>query len=223
MFKAFTQFFTEYAKGTPPGRMLIHVFAFLLLFSWVAFAGLVALNFPTIVDIYDRYQAQRDVAVERALVNETQVNRIISEQRVSLGVDRLYVSRFHNGRVDVNGIHFIFFSRVSESTGGGVSNEIIRTQNLPLSIFPQMLEPLSRGECYYVEQVDDTVENNTFLGEMGINSTMVCPIHGPDGRLIGIIGADGVLDQINSQEAVGLEAGMTTLASVMGSLLSAPQ
>lgn len=214
------EFFVSYAKTTSPGKMLVQAGIFLFVVTWLGIVSLFVLNFTTVTEIWTRHQSQNNVAIENALVVSTQVNDLLQDQRVRLGVDRLYVSRFHNGKVDLTGVHFIFFSRVAEATGNGVSNEMTTTQNLPLSIFPEMLTPLSQGNCHYIETVDQSVENSTFLMDMGINSMVVCPIFDTTGRLMGIVGADGVVDQINSQEAVDVQQNLRTLSTVLGGLLT---
>lgn len=214
------EFFVSYAKNTSPGKMLVQAMIFLFMVTWLGVIYLFVSNFSTAMEIWDRYQSQSDVAIENALEVSTQVNNLLQDQRARLDVDRLYISRFHNGKVDLTGVHFIFFSRVAEATGHGISNEMTTTQNLPLSIFPEMLTPLSQGVCHYVEAVDSSVENSTFLMNMGINSMLVCPIFDTSGRLMGIVGADGVVDQINSQEAVGIQQNLQTLSTVLGGLLT---
>lgn len=214
------EFFVSYAKNTSPAKMLVQAGIFLFVVTWLGVVSLFVMNFNTVTDIWSRYQSQSEVAIENALVVSTQVNDLLQDQRARLDVDRLYVSRFHNGKVDLTGVHFIFFSRVAEATGNGISNEMTTTQNLPLSIFPEMLTPLSQNVCHYIEQVDSSVENSTFLRAMGINSMLVCPIFDTTGRLMGIVGADGVADQINSQEAVGLQQSLQTLSTVLGGLLT---
>lgn len=212
--------FVAYAKGTPTGRMIIHFILFMMLVSWVGIITMITMNFKTLAEIYDRYQTNPNIRIEEALVVSNQVNVLIAEQRLRLGVDRLYVSKFHNGKVDVNGVHFIYFSRISESNGPGVSDEMKNTQNLPLSIFPNMLTSLSDGECYAIEGVDQTVENASFLSSMGVSSMMVCPIYDNNQRLIGIIGAEGVTQPINTIDTPHMAKSLTTLASVLGTLLS---
>lgn len=220
MFKLFTEFFIKYAKNTAPLRMLIHIFFFVIAVTWLGIVSIVVTNFTTIADMYNRMQAEQNIGVENALTMSTQINRLLIDQRIRMGVDRIYISKFHDGKVDVNGSHFIYFSRISETTANGVSNELNNTQNLPLSIFPDMLEPLAHDQCYYIRTVDSTVENHIFLTDMGVKSMIVCPIIGDTGRLIGILGVDGVLNEIAPNTATGLEQSLTTLANILGGLIT---
>lgn len=214
------EFFVAYARNTTPVKMLLQVGIFVFMITWLAVVVLFTTNFQMFADMYTRYQSENSVQIENALAVSEQVNDLLQDQQVRLGVDRIYVSRFHNGKVDLAGIHFIFFSRVAEATGDGVSNELTTTQNLPLSIFPAMLSPLAQGQCYYVDHVNSSIENTSFLQEMGVNSMIACPIFDTFGRLMGIVGVDGVVDQINTQEATNLQNSLQTLSGVLGGLLT---
>jgi predicted transcriptional regulator len=220
MLKNITDFFIKYAKAVPPSRMAFQMMMTMIMVSWVGVVVLLVGNFPLVTDMWHRYRSDQNVRVEDALVVTNQINVLLREQQVRLDVDRIYVSKFHNGKVDLSGVHFIYFSRVAEATGPGVSNEINQTQSLPLSIFPDMLKALSKNECYYIEQVTDSVESNEFLETMGVNSMMVCPITSVDNRLIGIIGVDGVLSSINTLDEVEVRTTLNTLAGVIGSLFT---
>jgi hypothetical protein len=223
MLKLLQDFLTKYAKGVSPGRMAYHTFMFIVLVSWVSIAILITTNFPLIVEMWTRYTSENKIFVEDALVISNQVNELLDEQQVRLGVDRIYVSKFHNGKVDLSGVHFIYFSRVAEATAAGVSNEIRTAQNLPLSIFPNMLTDLSQGKCHYLAEINDSVESFQFLRNMGVNSMMVCPVMSVDNRMVGIIGVDGVRVSLNTKDVEEIEATLKTLAGVIGSLFTTRQ
>lgn len=220
MISSIIEFFVSYARNTTPIKMLLQMGIFMLTATWIGVVAIITMNFGSILKIWEHYQSEINVAVEDALVVSRQVNDLLQDQRVRLDIDRLYVSRFHNGKRDLTGVHFIFTSRVAEATGSGISNEMTTTQNLPLAIFPTMLKSLANGQCYYVENVENTIENYSLLKEMGVNSMMVCPIFDTNGRLMGILGADGVVNQINTQKAVNLQQNLENLSNVLGGLLT---
>lgn len=223
MLKFAQDFLTKYAKGVSPGRMIFHTFMFIVLVSWVSLAILITTHFTLIVQMWARYTSENQIFVEDALVISNQVNEILDEQKVRLGVDRIYVSKFHNGKIDLSGVHFIFFSRVAESTSPGVSNEIRNTQNLPLSIFPAMLTSLSSGSCYYEKEVTDSTQSFNFLRNMGVNSMIVCPVLSVDDKLVGLIGIDGVRSSLNTKDIEEIETTLETLSGVIGSLITSRQ
>ena len=209
----------KYVKDTSKLTLLTHVGLLLITITWTGIVYVGSTNFDTLLDIYQGRNDANKIEIKAALDVSQQVNTLITDQRIRLDVDRLYVSKFHNGKVDLNGIHFIYTSRIAESAGSGISNEITRTQNLPLSIFPEMINAISADKCYYVEKVDNSVANAAFLETMGVQSMMICPINNSNGSLIGLIGADGVANPINKDRATELETSMTTVSGVLGSLL----
>jgi len=220
MLKNLTDFFIKYPKGTTPFRMLAHMIFFIITITWVGIVVVFVTNFSTFYGIYQNYGVtNRPIYLRDEITASVEVNRLVAEQRAKLHVDRLYVSKFHDGKIDLLGNHFIYFSRISESTRGGVSNELTNTQNLPLAIFPDMLEPISKGSCYYVPHVGSTTENAAFLAEMGVSSWMVCPIQSAKGNIIGVVGVDGVLSDIDESRAPQIEAQLQVLADVLGSWL----
>lgn len=220
MISGLVEVLVNYAKVTSPIRMAIHALIMCWVVTWVGVVYLAVTNFTTMMDIFEELQSSSNLNVEQVMVVNEKMNDLIKEQRVVLGVDRLYVSRFHNGRTDLNRVHFFYFSRVAEADGAGVSNEMVQSQNLPLNVFPNMLTTLSEGKCYYVGEVQNDVENFQFLTGMGIRSMVICPIANASGKLIGVIGAEAVRASINKEKATELEIAMRPLASVLGSLMS---
>jgi len=220
MFKVFIEFFMNFSKDVHPARMLINSIVFLIMVTWLGTVLLITLNFDTVMYLYNQYSNDKGVKMDRALVTSNQLHNVISEQRLTMGVDRLYISKFHNGKVDLDGTHFIFFSRVSESVGPGVSTEIHNTQNLPLSIFPGMVNSLLSHKCYYANLANSNVENAHFFEVQGVKSTIICPIYDSNDRLIGVIGSESVLGIVNDEDAQDLTASLTILGQVVGDIMS---
>jgi len=220
MFKIFIEFFMSFSKDVHPARMLINSIVFLVMITWLGTVLLITLNFDTVMYLYNQYTNDKGVKMDQALVISNQLHNVISEQRLAMGVDRLYISKFHNGKVDLDGTHFIFFSRVSESVGPGVSSEIHNTQNLPLSIFPGMVDSLLNHKCYYANLTNSTVENAHFFEVQGVKSTIICPIYDTNDRLIGVIGSESVSGIIGDKDAKNLSASLAILGRVVGDIMS---
>ncbi len=215
-----TDYFVRYAKTTSPGRMVLHSLMLMMLSTWLGLVVLVSSNFQTVLNIYNASYRNSQVDVRQAMIMTDQINTIIKEQRILIDVDRLYVAKFHNGKVDLNGVHFLFFTRVSEAGGPGVSYEVNNAQNLPLSVFPGMITKLVQDKCYYIETVNSSVENHVFLEDMGVQSLLICPILNGSGKIIGLIGAEGVRAPINKLDRTRVQTALETLATVLGALLS---
>jgi len=215
------KFFTNYAKEVSFGRMIGHATILLIVTSWVGFVAIVVLNFNTISGMYVKYKTTTDIKINRALSVSEKVHDLITKQRIRLGVDRLYVSKFHNGKQDLLKIHFLYFSRIIESNNPVIRSELTRTQNLPLSIFPGMVTSISKGQCYHADFSDITAENGNFFTELGVKATTICPIYTTEGILIGLVGAEDVITDTvkNNNSKVG--DSLKTLSGVLGDVLVA--
>jgi len=216
MLSVFTDFFIKYAKNVSSGRMIIHALLFLAMTSWVGAVIILTVNFPLVEKIYEQYYNSKSIEINKSLHVSEQVNDIIARQRALLGVDRLYISKFHDGKVDLNGIHFIFFSRVAESDNIGVANELTQSQGIPLSIFPGMVSALVKNKCFSISNtLRGKKPSDSFFVSTGVNSIVICPIK-IDGRLIGIIGAEGVITRINIDK---IGPRLTTISTIIGRVI----
>jgi len=67
------------------------------------------------------------------------IQDVLTELRVNLNADRVYVSKFHNGGEYFDGIKIKKISRTHESCSRGVSHENVSFQNVPLSMIPDVM------------------------------------------------------------------------------------
>jgi len=220
MLKNIILFFTNYAKDVPISKMVSHAIILLVVTSWLGFITLFVLNFKTISGMYIDYKENQKSHIVDALTITSKVNNLITDQRIRMGVDRLYVSKFHDGTRDLQKVHFYYFSRISESTGGGVSTEMTQTQDLPLSIFPGMVKSLSAGKCYHVNLKNTTVENSSYFTFLGVSATTICPIYNKEESLIGIVGAEDVINPTIQNNPKKVDNMLNTLSIVLGDLLT---
>lgn len=221
MFQSFAEILTKYAKDTSVAKMFVQLILIAAVTTWLAAVFVVSSNFTTVVEVWEGLQqGSTPFDLNRALVASEQVNQFVDRQRAILGVDRLYVAKFHNGKVDPNGIHFLFFSRVAEEVGYGVSRELYKNQNLPISIFPGMISVIKDRKCYFVDDVNNNVEHHTFLKEMGVRSMLVCPIRDPADKLIGLVGIEQVRGTLNNQDRDELEKVLIPISTVLSGLLT---
>lgn len=92
------------------------------------------------ISIYRKYKnknRRRDplCSLERDLL----IQDVLTELRVNIGADRVYVCKFHNGGEYFDGLKIKKISRTHESCGRGVSHESVSYQNIPLSMIPEVM------------------------------------------------------------------------------------
>lgn len=105
--------------------------------------------------------------------------------------DRGTVGRFHNGKVDLQGIHFVYISRTNEVDRPGVENDINRFQNIPTSMFNQEIYTYISGECVIRQAILPYGDGiNQYYHFLGIRSSVRCPIFDSQHKLVAQAGVE---------------------------------
>jgi len=123
------------------------------------------------------------------------INDCLNALQNKYNLDRVWLSQFHNGGNYYPGNKGMKKMSVSfESTAPGISSDIMKMQNLPISFFSSLLQKLSEGEESLIVNVDSEEDNalQSFWGGRGINSVYLFPIICIRGGFIGILGIDFV-------------------------------
>lgn len=107
--------------------------------------------------------------VERYSVVQT----LLTEMRVRTEADRTVVYYFHNGGFFSNGMPYKKMSIAYESVRAGVSPELNRSQNLPLSQFSEALRDLLNNDRPIFSHISGMKNSNWkyFLQNQGISSS----------------------------------------------------
>lgn len=141
---------------------------------------------------------------------ETQkvINETLNSLQNKFNLDRIWLAQFHNGGNYYPGNKGMKKMSVSfESTSPGISADIMKMQNLPVSFFSSVLQRLSNGEESYTVNVDTEEDYalKSFWSNRGINSSHLFPIICIQGGFMGILGVDfvkreGILNDSSHEE-----------------------
>jgi hypothetical protein len=128
---------------------------------------------------------------------ETQkiVNEALNTFQGEYNLDRVWLAQFHNGGNYYPGNKCMKKMSVSfESTSPGISSDVMKMQNLPVSFFSTPLQKLSSGQESFIIDVDteDDQALKSFWENRGINTVYIFPIINIKGGFIGILGVDFV-------------------------------
>lgn len=136
---------------------------------------------------------------KKDFVHTIETQKIINETLNSLqnkfNLDRIWLAQFHNGGNYYPGNKGMKKMSVSfESTSPGISADIMKMQNLPVSFFSSVLQKLSEGQESYTVDVDTEEDYalKSFWSNRGINSAYLFPIVCIQGGFMGILGVDFV-------------------------------
>jgi len=128
---------------------------------------------------------------------ETQkiVNETLNNLQAEFDLDRVWLAQFHNGGNFFPGNRSMKKMSVTfESTAPGVSTDIMKMQNLPVSFFSSALQKLGSGHESWIVNVDTEEDYalQSFWSNRGINSVYLFPIICIQGGFVGILGVDFV-------------------------------
>jgi len=147
------------------------------------------------------YQAQVRQTEPVNLITAVEMNKRIDDElealRVRTGGDRAFVSKFHDGRRDLQNIHFIYNSRTNEVVGPGIGNSLTSRQNIPLTIITDVIREMMQEGCALYLRPDRTAFS-AYMSEFGTKSAVGCAIHDARGDMVGIIGVEYLSEQSES-------------------------
>lgn len=186
----------RYLRSRSTIRLIIEMVAMLIVVTWVGAVYMLSTNFDGFKELVNAVSQKTEIV---DVVSAGALNKKIDEELRSLmertGADRLSLSKFHDGKKDVQGMHFLFFSRSNEVLQVGVGSELMRTQNIPVSFFPLFMDKFSKHECVVHTTINPKITPTyQWWKDMGNNAVVRCPIYDASGNLTAFIGMDWVVD-----------------------------
>lgn len=211
-------------KG-PTGRFKLAINATIgLLFLLVAGAvGVSSANVEATRTYIDDYlKANSKVDVLRLTHTNMMIDQELDKLVSNSGADRAMVARFHDGKVDTQGIHFLFLTRTNEINRPGVGSVITQTQSAPLAVFGNMLESFERRECFVLDHTSatGTTQESQFYNKLGVKSMVRCPVFNEHGILAGAVGVEFTGDEIDTTEVKQIIDQTQTAAQHIGHIFT---
>lgn len=171
--------------------------------TWLGIVYVGVSNFEAVQALYRQLQSAADdkVNLSTAVVLNARIEDELSVLRSATVTDRAYVAKFHNGRKDIQGFHFIYSSRINEVVGPGIASTMTLRQNVLLSIINDWVAAMLKGECMVLSALPSNHAFAAYLREGGVRATIFCPIKNNRGDLIGTIGVEYVGRAPTKQES----------------------
>lgn len=129
---------------------------------------------------------------------DLRIQESITELRVELGAQRVYIAKFHNGGEYFDGGAIKKISRTHESCERSVSHEFINYQNVPVTLVPDVMSLLKKSwqadevVCGKVEDLFDGFLKH-HMKRAGVHLFLKYRIVS-DGRLTGYLGVQYNID-----------------------------
>lgn len=188
---------------------LVASLSFVVEYTAVIAAFLTGVAGPVVLTIVRYYLRRKNIEVEKRkkdFIHTIETQKVINETLNTLqnthDLDRVWLAQFHNGGTYYPGNKCMKKMSVSfESTAPGISSDIMKMQNLPVSFFSSALQKLSNGaeSCIINTDTDEDYALKSFWVSRGISTVYLFPIFCIQGGFTGILGVDfvkreGILD-----------------------------
>lgn len=201
----------DYLKSTSLLKQIFSALMLVMITSWLGFVYLIATapdQFLAVVGHVEHIDVRASNGVSAHIDAELQAILIRT------GADRASLNKFHNGKTDITGAHFLYSSRTNETYRNGAAGVTLLNQNLPLSLLSEITPKLLAHSCAVIQAGHSSSE--AFYRQQGISASIACPIyHGAD--LIAFLQLDYVSGEApsNDKDILQLQASATRIEGIL--------
>lgn len=135
-----------------------------------------------------KYGEYKQKKIEKEISNSKLIQTILDQLLDEYSCQRVFILQRHNGGKYQTGKSMNKLSTSFESLEEGVSTEFMQYQNLPMSLYSNFVEDVSKHKAVYpmVDDISDLI-TRAFFTQRGTKSATVYPIKKSQ-ELIGLIG-----------------------------------
>jgi hypothetical protein len=124
---------------------------------------------------------------------QQKINSTLNALQSKYDLDRVWIAQFHNGGNFYPGNKSMKkLSATFESTKPGISTDLMKLQNLPISFFSNVLTEMNETQSGVIVETDGSHENafKDFWLHRGVHRSYMFPIICLEGDFIAILGID---------------------------------
>jgi hypothetical protein len=124
---------------------------------------------------------------------QQKINSTLNVLQSKYDLDRVWIAQFHNGGNFYPGNKSMKkLSATFESTKPGISTDLMKLQNLPISFFSNVLTEMNETQSGVIVETDGSHENafKDFWLHRGVHRSYMFPIICLEGDFIAILGID---------------------------------
>jgi hypothetical protein len=188
-----------YLSKTPPGMLFLHLVWIVFATATISSGYIFAFHFTSLVSIYQdahnirNFNANLRLGTRQAQEITTNLQSLIE----TVGSNRAYVFRYHNGLAAVNGVPFFFQTMTHEVISPGTPRLMGFEQHLPASVGIMMSAQFMQNRCGIIEHAntDPDSRNYWYFLSRGATDIVRCPIFAANGDLFGFVGVDFTSDR----------------------------
>lgn len=135
---------------------------------------------------------------EQATKETNKINSILEKLLERTNSSRVSVNYFHNGTHNLIRNPFFYYSMLFEKTRPGLSNELDKTQRIPIGIDESVTELIQQGCVSYSSFKPDS-NLNYLMSNRGISSLVRCPMFDIEKKIFGFISLEFVTPKNEKQ------------------------
>jgi hypothetical protein len=202
-------------------RVAFDFSALMVVIGWLGIVWFSIHNYPEAAAIWNSLRHDSKIVdVRSSVALNGRINTELGTVLDKLAADRVGLSRFHNGRRGLDGIHFIYSSRSHEVLGRGIGSAIQRSQSLPLSLFNAITARMIETGCYVAESITpETTSTSVWWSEQGTSALIQCSVLGTQGDIVGYVSAEW-LEPLAGSQVIPAAVAVKDAAARLSLLLS---
>jgi len=167
-----------------------------------------------------KYGEYKQKKIDKEISNSKLIQTILDQLLEEYSCQRVFIFQRHNGGKYQTGKSMTKISTSFESLEEGVSTEFIQYQNLPMSLYSNFIEDITKNKAIYpiVEEISDLI-TKAFFTQRGTKSAVVYPIKKSQ-ELIGLIGFEWTHTSENFDNImVKVQEDVKTISETLSKLL----
>lgn len=179
----------SFLKNANPFKTILNGVVAIIVLSWLGL-GFLFIQHPA--EIIDFASHVNKIDVSGLSKISKRIDDQLDELMMATNSDRVSLSKFHDGKRSIEGLHFLFSSRTNEVRTLAASSALLITQDIPLAFLSDITEKLLQNHCAVINVRDGLSAARDWYRAQGIVTGFVaCPIF-VQGSLSGFIEVDAV-------------------------------
>jgi hypothetical protein len=221
--KGVAEIIINYLATTSPKYLFIHLIWMVIASCALSSSYIFAFHFTSLLAIYQEAHNIRNFNpnLRASSKQDAGINEALRKLLETVGGNRAYVFRYHNGLAAVNGVPFFFQTNTHEVISPGTSRVMPFEQHIPASMNLAINNQFVQNRCVVVPRtdVDRDSQHYWFFQNRAAKSLVRCPIFMGNGDLFGFVGID-FINEVDHQLLPSIEETTRSAASSIATIFA---
>lgn len=221
--KGVAEIIINYLATTSPKYLFIHLVWMIIASCALSSSYIFAFHFTSLLAIYQEAHNIRNFNpnLRASSKQGADINEALRKLLETVGGNRAYVFRYHNGLAAVNGVPFFFQTNTHEVISPGTSRVMLFEQHIPASMNLAINNQFVQNRCVVVPRtdIDRDSQHYWFFQNRAAKSLVRCPIFMGNGDLFGFVGVD-FINEVDHQLLQSIEETARSTASSIATIFA---